>query len=88
MTVKALTKPGRHADGNNLYLSISKNGGKRWVFLYEFSGRPREMGLGSARTVGLQSARKKAEAARNFLADGVDPLRMPSGRPIETGTVA
>jgi integrase len=74
MAVKTLSKPGRHADGNNLYLSISSNGGKRWVFFYELRGRQREMGLGSARTVGLQDARKRADAARKSLADGIDPL--------------
>lgn len=74
IAVKALSTPGRHPDGNNLYLSISKNGGKRWVFFYEFRGRQREMGLGSARKVGLLAARKNADAARKHLADGIDPL--------------
>ncbi len=30
--VETVTKPGRYADGGNLYLQISGNGGKRWVF--------------------------------------------------------
>ena len=46
--VEKAVKPGRYSDGGNLYLSIAKNGGKRWVFLYRFGGRQREMGLGSA----------------------------------------
>ena len=74
VTVKALSEPGRYADGNNLYLSISSNGGKRWVFFYKFRGKQREMGLGSARTVKLQDARKKADDARQSLADGIDPI--------------
>ena len=49
-----LSRPGRYADGGNLYLLISPNGGKRWTFFYRFGkdagGRAirREMGLGSA----------------------------------------
>ena len=46
--VETLTKPGRHSDGDNLYLSISTNGGKRWVFFYRHGGKRKEMGLGSA----------------------------------------
>ncbi|CAN7313864.1 integrase arm-type DNA-binding domain-containing protein [Bradyrhizobium sp. LjRoot220] len=67
--------PGRHADGGNLYLSISKTGTKRWVFLYRgANSRPIEMGLGAARDVPLARAREKATAARALLADGKDPL--------------
>jgi hypothetical protein len=32
--VVTIMKRGRHADGGGLYLSISPNGGRRWVFLY------------------------------------------------------
>ncbi|WP_267358953.1 MULTISPECIES: integrase arm-type DNA-binding domain-containing protein [unclassified Methylobacterium] len=32
--VAALADPGRHADGGGLYLSISKDGRRRWVFLF------------------------------------------------------
>ena len=75
--VETLSKHGRHADGGNLYLSISPNGGRRWVFLYRWEGRPREMGLGSAAkgAVGLADARKLAKVARDHLAAGVDPLK-------------
>jgi hypothetical protein len=30
-TVETLKAPGRYSDGGNLYLSISANGGRRWV---------------------------------------------------------
>ena len=32
--VATIAKHGRHADGGGLYLSISANGGRRWVFLF------------------------------------------------------
>ena len=47
-TVETLTKAGRHNAGDNLYLSITKAGSRRWVFLYAFGGQRRELGLGSA----------------------------------------
>jgi hypothetical protein len=32
--VETLTKPGRYSNGDNLYLLISRNGGKRWTFFF------------------------------------------------------
>jgi integrase len=64
---------GRHADGGGLYLSISPNGGARWVFLYRWHGKPTELGFGSARAVALSSARAMAAQAREQLAAGINP---------------
>ncbi len=76
--VEKLVTTGRHSDGGNLYLSISKNGGKRWVFFYRFNGKQREMGLGSATTSGvsLAKARELASQARSSLQSGKDPLEV------------
>jgi integrase len=68
-----VTKCGRHADGGGLYLSISPNGGRRWVFLFRWHGKPTEIGLGSARDVTLARARELAAAARAKLAEGISP---------------
>jgi integrase len=77
-TVETVKAPGRYSDGGNLYLSISANGGRRWVFMYRISGRQREMGLGSATKAGtsLATARELAAEARNALAAGLDPLEV------------
>ncbi|MFG1215479.1 integrase arm-type DNA-binding domain-containing protein, partial [Xanthobacter flavus] len=75
-TVATLTTPGRHADGGNLYLSISTNGGRRWIFLYRWSGKQLEMGLGSARDISLARARELADTARAQLAEGISPLSL------------
>jgi len=80
--VETLTVPGRYADGGNLYLLISPNGGKRWTFFYRFGKAPdgkgirREMGLGSAGEYGvsLKDAREKALEARRLLNAGTDPM--------------
>ena len=71
---------GRHADGGGLYLSISPNGGRRWVFLYRWHGKPTEIGFGSARDVTLATARELAGAARTKLAARVNPkdVRKPT----------
>ena len=67
---ETLTKPGRHSDGGNLYLSISPNGGRRWVFFYRFGAKRKEMGLGSAAkgAVSLAEARAAASEARRLFA--------------------
>lgn len=81
-TVSTLKKPGRHADGGGLYLSISPDGSRRrWVYLFRWrepgqtgAGKLREMGLGSASAVSLARARELATAARAHVANGVNPL--------------
>src|ERR1700737_2123459 len=72
-SVATLTERGRHADGGGLYLSISPNGGRRWVFLYRWHGKPTEIGLGSARDVSLARARELGANARAKLAEGSNP---------------
>jgi integrase len=77
--VATITEQGRHADGGGLYLSISPNGGRRWVFLYRWHGKPTEIGFGSARDVALARARELARQARGSLAEGISPkdVRQP-----------
>jgi hypothetical protein len=73
-TVATLAKIGRHADGGNLYLTISKTDGgmsKRWTFMFAFAGKQREAGFGSASTVTLAEAREKAAEYRSMLAKGI-----------------
>jgi integrase len=75
-TVDALTTAGRHSDGGGLYLSITKAGARRWVFLFRWQGKPTEMGLGSGAKgqVTLARARELASEARSLLAAGINPL--------------
>jgi integrase len=71
--VATIAARGRHADGGGLYLSVSPNGGRRWVFLYRWHGKPTEIGFGSARDVTLARARELARQARGNLAEGLNP---------------
>jgi integrase len=74
--VAALIAPGRHSDGGGLYLSISADGRRRWVFFFAKGGKQREMGLGSARDVTLARARDLAAECRGHLAEGRDPIEV------------
>lgn len=72
--VASITEPGRHADGGNLYLNVTKTGAKSWVFFYRLNKKQREMGLGPYPAVSLADAREAAIEARRLLAVGEDPL--------------
>lgn len=67
-------KPGKHADGNGLYLQVSPTGAKSWFYLYQLNGRRREMGLGSLTDVSAKDARAKATEARALHLAGIDPI--------------
>ena len=84
-TVETVTKPGRHGDGGNLFLIVDRpkpdappgaKPAKRWVFLYRWNKRLREMGLGSLNAVPLVRARELAAQARGLLAEGKDPIEI------------
>jgi hypothetical protein len=68
-SVASITKPGRHSDGQNLYLSISTDGARGWVYRCRLHGRPTEIAFGSARDVTLARARELAKQVRARLAD-------------------
>lgn len=74
MAVKAKKGPGYFADGDGLYLQVTKAGSKSWILRYMLSGRPREMGLGSLTDWTLAEAREAARKARQLLAAGIDPI--------------
>src|SRR4051812_42225758 len=84
---ETLKEPGRHADGGNLYLAITPDGARRWTFMYRFNGKTREMGLGSAAKgmVSLTTARELAQAARDLLREGKDPLAEKRSSPKSRG---
>ena len=73
--IKHLTGPGRHADGQGLYLNISKGGTRSWVHRVVVDGRRRDIGLGGFPAVGLAEARRKAEANRRVIGAGGDPVQ-------------
>jgi integrase len=77
LSVKRAKRPGMYADGDGLYLQVTKKGdsvAKSWIYRFMLGGRAREMGLGSLRTVDLKEARARATKCRAFRDDGVDPI--------------
>ncbi len=66
--------PGRHADGNGLYLFVQPTGTRSWVQRIVIRGRRRELGLGAAGLVSLAEARELALANRKLARSGGDPL--------------
>lgn len=83
-TVTTLKEPGRHADGGGLYLQVDPSLAKRWVFVFQWQGRRKEMGLGPIALVGLGEARDAALEARKLVAKGINPIearRAPKAAP-------
>lgn len=72
--VRGVTRPGRYADGNGLYLAVDPSGAKRWVLRIVVRGRRRDIGLGSQRLVSLAEAREQAVALRKSAREGGDPV--------------
>ena len=68
--VATTREPGRHSDGNGLYLNVTATGGRSWLFMWKKDGRRREMGLGSANDVSLAEAREAAAKARAAVRNG------------------
>jgi integrase len=81
--IKSLSEPGRHTDGDvpGLYLEVAKPkangkpGSKLWRLKYRLHGKENRYAIGAYPAVSLAKARKKAEWAREQVADGKHPLK-------------
>ena len=74
LSAKTLSKPGRHGDGDGLYLNVSPSGSKSWVQRIVIHGRRRDIGLGPYPAVSLARAREIAHGNRSAIAQGRDPI--------------
>lgn len=66
-------RPGRHADGNGLYLFVRPTGARSWIQRLVIGGRRRDLGLGSHVLVSLTEARRLAVENRKVARAGGDP---------------
>jgi integrase len=73
--VSRAKKRGYRGDGGGLYLQISSNGAKSWVFRFRDGQKLREMGLGPCHTVSLADARHLARECRKQRLAGTDPIQ-------------
>ena len=62
----------KHTDGQGLHLLV-KAAGKYWRLNYRFIDKQKTLALGVYPAVSLAKARKLRDAARELLADGIDP---------------
>ena len=74
LSAKSLSRPGRHGDGDGLYLYISPAGSKSWVQRIVIDGRRRDIGLGAHPAISLGNARSIAHDNRTAVAEGRDPV--------------
>jgi Arm DNA-binding domain len=74
LKVERARERGMYADGGGLYLRVTPDGTKSWVYRYMLDGRPRWMGLGPLALYGLQEARAKVLEARRLRHEGIDPI--------------
>jgi integrase len=72
--VRAITKPGRYADGNGLYLVVDRSGAKRWLLRTVVRGKRCDIGLGGLKLLTLSEARENAATYRKMARAGGDPL--------------
>lgn len=74
LKVEKAKRPGMYADGGGLYLRVTSEGTKNWVFRFMLKGKARWMGIGPVALFGLQEARTKALDARRLHHAGIDPI--------------
>lgn len=74
--VRALTpkdRSYRKTDDRGLYVEVFPRGSKLWRFKYRYNGKEKRLALGAYPQVKLGEARRKRDAARLQLDEGLDP---------------
>jgi integrase len=75
--------PGRHADGNGLYLLVRLSGSRSWVLRAQVDGKRQDFGLGSTTVVTLAQARANAAELRAKLKRREEiPTRFLTAEPV------
>lgn len=70
---KAAERQYKLYDEKGLYLIVTPSGSKWWRFKYRYNGKEKTLSLGVYDDTSLKKARQKRKAARELLADGIDP---------------
>ena len=71
-------RPGRHADGNCLYLYVRDSGSRSWILRLTIHRKRCDLGLGPFPEVPLVRARKLAAEYRSIARQGGDPRQTVS----------
>lgn len=72
-TLKPRQSVYRVADALGLAIEVKPTGSRFWRFRYRFNGTPSMLGLGEYPGIGLNDARRRRDAARKLLAEGINP---------------
>ena len=75
LEVESISKPGRYADGDGLYLHVDKAGNKSWLFRFQFQGKRTHLGLGryDKKINSLSTARKTLLEKKRLVVQGISP---------------
>lgn len=74
--IRALRAEGsskKKADAKGLYVEVFPNGSKLWRLKYRVAGKEKRLALGAYPDVSLAEARRRRDAARAKLEQGIDP---------------
>lgn len=63
-------------DGGGLVLLVKSTGVKSWRFIYRFGGKQNRLSFGAYPSTTTESARRKAEKAREQIANNIDPAEV------------
>lgn len=76
LAVKNLKAEGLHAVGtvSGLHLSISASGARSWILRTKIGNRRSDIGLGAYPAVSLALAHEKAQATKESIKQGIDPV--------------
>ena len=72
-TVKPADKPFKLTHGEGMHLRVNPNGSKYWRFQYRFSCKQKMLALGGYLMISSAEARKRRDAAKKLVSDGIDP---------------
>ena len=70
---RATKKPYKMADSRGLFLLVVPSGAKLWRMKYRFDGVEKSLAFGAYPEVSLIKARELVDAAKQLLAQGIDP---------------
>ena len=75
LEVESLSKLGRYADGDGLYLQVDSAGNKSWLYRFQLNGKRTTLGLGryDKKTNSLSNARKSLLEKKRLVANGINP---------------
>jgi hypothetical protein len=75
--------------GPSLYLVVKSNGMRFWRYCYQHRRRQKSISLGEYPLVSREDARLRQQAARGYVAAGVDPItQKPTLRRISASRLA